>query len=146
MRTYKGIFKPHHPEKYKGNVHNIVYRSGWELRFMSFLDNTKDVIEWSSEQTIIPYRNPIDGSWHRYFPDFLVTKRNKDGTIETNLIEIKPYKQTMIPDKPKKQTKKYLNEIMTFAVNKSKWEAAENWCKKEGIKFLILTENDLNLA
>lgn len=146
MRTYKGIFRPKHPEKYKGNVHNIVYRSSWELKMMSFLDNKTSVISWSSEELAIPYRNPIDGSWHRYFPDFLVTKRNKDGSIETNLIEIKPLAQTIVPEKPKKRTRKYLNEVVTFAVNQAKWEAADTYCKKENIKFLIMTEHDLNIA
>jgi len=113
---------------------------------MSFLDSKPSVLQWSSEELAIPYRNPIDGTWHRYFPDFTVTKRNKDGSIETNIIEIKPHKQTMVPETPKKRTKKYLNEVVTFAVNQAKWEAAENYCQKEGIKFLIMTEHDLNIT
>ena len=32
---------------------------------------------------------------------------------------------------------------MTYAVNSAKWKAAQNYCKEKGIKFKILTEEDL---
>lgn len=141
----QGFFKPIHPEKYNGNTQNIIYRLSFELKLMRFLDNDSNIINWESESIIIPYKNPIDGSWHRYFPDFLVTKRNKSGLIETNLIEVKPEKQTQIPIQPKKRTRKYLSEVVTFAINQKKWEAANEYCKKKGYKFIIMTERELNI-
>jgi hypothetical protein len=47
-RPLKGKFKPKNPQKYKGNVTNIIYRSSWELRLMSYLDNHKNIISWGS--------------------------------------------------------------------------------------------------
>ena len=105
--SYKGLFKPTNPYKYKGNPLNIVYRSRWELKFMAYLDAHEDIIKWSSEELIIPYRSPIDNKIHRYFPDFVVKKRNRDGVIETVIIEIKPAKETVAP----KPQKNILNNI-----------------------------------
>jgi hypothetical protein len=145
MKSYiKGFFQPHHPEKYKGNVHNIVYRSGWERTFMIWLDKREDVLEWSSEEIFVRYRNPVNNRPRRYFPDFLVTKKNRDGKIETVLIEIKPDKETRPPDKPEKPNRYYYTKVATYAINMRKWEAADAWAKERGYTFKILTENDIN--
>lgn len=143
MRTYKGIYKPKNPQKYKGDPTNIVYRSSWELKLMFYLDSHKDVINWGSEEIIIPYRSPVDDKIHRYFVDFIVTKINKDGKRETSLIEVKPLKETKPPKQSKTVTKRYLTEVKTWGVNSAKWKAAENFCKDRGWNFLIFTENDL---
>jgi hypothetical protein len=108
--AYKGTFRPRNPQKYKGDHTNIIYRSSWELKLMMWLDTHPDVLEWSSEEIIIPYRSPIDGKVHRYFPDFYVRKKNKDGKIETILVEVKPYAQTQEPKKQKKVSKKLLKK------------------------------------
>ena len=76
MATTKGYFKPQNPQKYKGDPTNIVYRSGWELKLMLYLDKHEEVISWASEEVIIPYRSPIDNRIHRYYPDCIVTKIN----------------------------------------------------------------------
>ena len=68
--AYKGKFRPHNIKKYRGNHKGIIYRSLWELRFMRYCDNTPSILEWASEELIIPYRSPVDGKKHRYFPDF----------------------------------------------------------------------------
>jgi len=142
----KGFFRPKNPQKYKGDVRHITYRSSWELKFMSYLDTHKDILEWSSEEVIIPYLSPVDGKYHRYFPDFLVKKRELNGKIKTVLIEIKPFKQTKPPEKiPAKITKQYINEVKTWGINKSKWEYAEEYCKNRNWEFLILTEKELGI-
>lgn len=143
--AYQGYFKPKNPEKYKGDPTNIVYRSGWELKLMLFLDDRKDIIQWSSEELIIPYRSPIDGKKHRYYPDFVVTKINKEGKKETILIEVKPLAQTKPPKKSKNITKKYITEVKTWGVNEAKWKAATEYCKDRGWSFQILTEQDLGI-
>ena len=79
---YQGKFKPTNPKKYRGNPTNIIFRSGWELKFMKFCDTNKDILEWGSEEVIIPYKSPLDGRYHRYFPDFSVKIRTKDKKIE----------------------------------------------------------------
>jgi hypothetical protein len=144
-RTLKGYFKPQNPQKYKGDPTNIIYRSSWELVLMRYLDRHKDVLSWGSEEIIIPYRSPIDGKIHRYFPDFIVSKINKEGKKETSLIEVKPYKQTTPPAKQEKITKKYLTEVTNWGVNEAKWKAANEYCKDRGWTFHIFTERELGI-
>lgn len=145
MKTYKGYFKPKNPQKYQGDPTNIVYRSRWELKLMMYLDDHKDVLNWSSEEIIIPYRSPIDGKVHRYFPDFKVTKINKEGNKETALIEIKPLSQTQPPKKQSKITKRYLTEVKTWGINEAKWKAAQSYCLDRGWSFHIFTEKELGI-
>lgn len=141
----KGIYKPKNPHKYKGDARNIIYRSSWEMRFMRFLDLNKDVLKWSSEEIIIPYSSPIDGRFHRYFPDFWVRKINGQGLIDDILIEIKPKYQTVPPKPRTRLTKKYLSEVQTWGVNQAKWKSAERYASKKGWKFQILTEEELKV-
>jgi hypothetical protein len=146
--AYKGYFKPRNPEKYKGNPSNIVYRSGWELKLMGYLDSHKDVIQWSSEEFFIPYRSPIDGRIHRYFPDFYVKKKNADGKIEVVVIEVKPAAQTVPPvvsKKSNKPTRRFINEVHTWGINSAKWEAAKAFCEDRNWTFQIFTEKELNI-
>ena len=36
--SYKGIYRPSNPKKYKGDSKNIIYRSLWERKFMNYCD------------------------------------------------------------------------------------------------------------
>lgn len=112
---------------------------------MTRLDIDEQIVSWASEEVAIPYRSPFDNRVHRYFPDFLVTKINKDGKKETILIEVKPSKQTKPPERQEKVTRKYLTEVKTWGINNSKWEAANNFCKDRGWKFMIITEKELGI-
>lgn len=144
MKYHSGRYHPTHEHKYKGNLRNIVYRSSWELKFMRWCDFREDVLEWSSEEIIIPYRHPIDGQRHRYFPDFYVKMRTKSGEIEECIIEIKPEHQTKEPTRTSTRlSRRYIKEVMTYATNEYKWEAARDWCTRKGYKFIILTEKQL---
>ena len=145
MQTYKGLFNPKNPKKYKGDSRNIVYRSRWELKLMCYLDEHKEVISWGSEEIIIPYRSPLDGKVHRYFPDFIVTKINKQGLQETSIIEVKPAKQTKPPERKSNVTKRYITEVKTWGVNEAKWKAANEFCKDKGWSFHIFTEKELGI-
>lgn len=149
MAYYQGRFKPKNPQKYKGDPTNIIYRSGWELKLFNYLDEHPNVIKWGSEEFVIPYKSPIDGRWHRYFPDVYVEQINIDGKKQTILIEVKPEAQTIPPSQNKKLTptgkvsRKYLNEVMTYGVNDAKWKAAQEFCADRGWNFLIMTEKHL---
>ena len=143
--AYKGKFKPKNPEKYKGDPTNIIYRSLWEMRFMRYLDQHQDILNWASEEVIIPYISPVDKRVHRYFPDFWVKMRSFDGAINTMIIEIKPSKETKIPKKPEKLTRRFINEARTYSVNTAKWKAAEQFCKDRNWQFKVLTEKELGL-
>jgi hypothetical protein len=141
----QGFFKPKNPQKYKGDPTNIVYRSSWELKLMLYLDSKKEVISWASEEIIIPYRSPIDGKIHRYFPDFIVTKINSNGKKETVLIEVKPQKQTIPPEPKGKINKRYLTEVANWGKNEAKWKAAKEYCEDRGWTFHIFTEKELGI-
>jgi hypothetical protein len=144
-KTYKGRFRVANAAKYKGDITNIVYRSLWELKFMKWCDTSISVVEWGSETVIVPYLSPIDNKVHRYFVDFYIKVRTKTNTIEKYLIEIKPEKFTKPPDIPKKQTKRFIDEVFQYGVNDAKWKAAFEFCQDRNMKFMIITEKDLGL-
>jgi len=138
--AYSGKFTPKNPNKYLGDSTNIWYRSLWERRVMVHLDDNKNVLEWSSEEIVIPYVSPVDSRWHRYFPDFFV--RTNTGAM---ILEVKPLNQSVAPTVSKKVTKRYINEVVTYGVNQAKWKAAEEYCLDRGWKFKVITEKDLGI-
>ena len=75
--AYSGLYKPLNPKKYRGNPSRIVYRSLWEKKYMKYCDTTPGILEWGSEEIIIPYISPIDKRPHRYYPDFYIKVREK---------------------------------------------------------------------
>ena len=143
--TYKGKYRPSHPEKYKGNPMNIVYRSLWERKFMVYCDKNRNILEWWSEEIAIPYRSPIDRRVHRYFPDFYIKVQENTGKIKRYLIEVKPLKQTTKPKKPKRQTKGYIREAFEYARNQAKWKAAREYCADRMWEFKVITEKELDI-
>ena len=140
--SYKGRFKPKHYKKYKGDPTTVIYRSMWELRFMKYCDKNDAILEWSSEEIVIPYRS-IDNKVHRYYPDFWIKYKQYDGKMIQEIIEVKPKSQCKRPSKKGKHYGKYLREARTYAINESKWDAAREYCLDRGYKFRILTEDHL---
>ena len=143
--TYKGKYTPKNPNKYKGNPHRIVYRSLWERKFMKYCDFNDAVLEWGSEEIIIPYLSPWDGRIHRYFPDFYIKVKQHNGMVKKFIIEVKPKKQTRPPKPVVRKTKRWINEVRTFGVNEAKWKHATKWCKDNDMEFKILTEEELGI-
>lgn len=142
---HKRKYKPLNYKKYVGDHSNIIMRSSWETRFAIWCDNNPSVVKWSSEETIVSYISPIDNRAHRYFIDFKIQVLTNDNTIKTYLVEIKPDSQTRPPKTPKRKTKQYLQEVVTWGVNEAKWKAATNYAKHRGWEFIILTENHLGI-
>ena len=143
--AYKGKYKVRAPYKYKGNPTKVIYRSLWELKFMTYCDTNINILEWGSEEVYMWYRSPVDNRAHRYFPDFYIKVREKDGTIKKYIIEVKPQRQTKPPARPKRQTKGYLREAFEYAKNQAKWKAANEWCLDRGFEFKVLTEKELGI-
>lgn len=144
--AYSGRFKPSNPQKYKGDPTQIVYRSLWERKFMVYCDKNDAVIQWQSEEIAIPYKSPVDGKWHRYFPDFMIKYKDATGKIRRVMVEVKPAKQCKQPDiNPPKKTKTWLNEVYTWGTNQAKWEAAKEYCKDRLWEFKIFTEKELGI-
>lgn len=131
-----GIYEMRNPQKYSGNK-SPRYRSGWEMAFMRFCDNHPSVINWASEAIAIPYRNPLTGKGTVYVPDFIVTYQDKNGKKHAELIEVKPKSQTILTQKTRNQEK------VAIAVNHAKWEAAAKWAKHKGLRFRVVTEEDI---
>ena len=143
--SYKGKYQPSYPKKYKGDPTNIIYRSLWERKFMVYCDKNENILEWGSEEIIVPYRSPLDNRYHRYFPDFYIKVKESSGKIKKMIIEIKPQKQCVEPKVQKRKTKAYIYEVVEYAKNQAKWKAAEEWCLDRGYEFKVLTENELGI-
>jgi hypothetical protein len=143
--AYSGQFKPSNPQKYIGDYKNIIYRSSWEARVMTWLDKNPSIVSWSSEEVVVPYISPVDGRWHRYFPDFVVKVKDKNGTLKTMMLEVKPKKQTQEPIIQRRVTKRYITEVTTWGVNQAKWKAATEYCLDRNWEFKLITEDHLGL-
>jgi hypothetical protein len=132
----QGVYKPLNPKKYVGKG-NPRYRSGWEWAFFQFCDNNEAVLEWASEAIAIKYQHPITGKITNYVPDIFMRYRTKNNKICTEIIEIKPKKQTTMQEARSERDK------MVVAINHAKWAAAQAWCRRAGIVFRILDETQL---
>lgn len=113
---------------------------------MQFLDESDQVRAWSSEETVVPYLDPLDRSGRkvrRYFPDFVIEKT--DGSVV--MVEIKPSKECSEPRQtPKKSRRKFLAESATYATNQAKWEAARKFCEIRGWSFKVVTEKEMGIG
>lgn len=132
----QGIYEVKNPQKYVGTK-KPRYRSGWEMAFMRFCDENRNVVQWASESIQIPYRNPFTGKQTIYVPDFLVVYQDKTGQTIAEMIEIKPKKQTLIESRASNRDR------AVVALNHAKWAAAGAYCKRLGINFRVITEDDL---
>jgi hypothetical protein len=144
-----GIYTLSHPNKYNGKITNggVSFRSSWEERLYYYMDNNKNVIEWSAETLIVPYIFSIDGKVHRYYPDIVCKVASKDGSQKKYMIEVKPEKQTIEPTKPLnrglERKRRYESDMFVYVKNQDKWKAATDYCRKNRMEFKILTENDI---
>ena len=132
----QGVYKPTNPNKYVGKGLPR-YRSGWEHAFFRFCDNNDAVIEWASEAISIKYINPLTGKMTSYVPDVFMRYRTRNNKICTEIIEIKPKKQSVIEEKMRDRDRAIV------AVNHAKWAAAQAWCKRAGIVFRVITEDQM---
>jgi hypothetical protein len=135
-RYAQGPYEIKNPGKYVGKG-TPRYRSGWEHAFMRFCDNNDNIVSWASESIAIPYRNPFTGKMTQYIPDFLIQYRNRNNQVITELVEIKPKKQSVI------ESKASAKERAVVAINYAKWDAATKWSRRNGINFRVVTEDDI---
>lgn len=144
--AYSGRYIPKNPKKYRGDPSRITYRSLWERKFMVYCDLNDSIVEWGSEEVIIPYVSPWDGRVHRYFPDFYIKVKQKTGKHKKFIIEVKPKNQCSPPTTtPKKRTSKWYNEVKTWGINEAKWKSATQWCEDNNMQFQILNEDHLDI-
>jgi hypothetical protein len=135
--TMKGRFIPKNPQKYLGNPEKIIFRSSWEVKLFQWLDTTPAVKQWASEEFSIPYVHPIEKRVANYYPDALVIYQDKQGNLKKEIIEIKPYKETVLTPKASDQDK------YALAVNQAKWKAAADFAAQQGLSFRVITEKTM---
>ena len=98
------------------------YRSGWELKFLEYLDADPNVVTFQYESLKIEYvSNLRTKKIRRYIPDFFV--KYADGRQE--VIEIKQLRRVNHPTVIKKAI------------------AAQAWCSVNDATYVIMTEVDL---
>lgn len=132
-----GRFLPKNPSKYLGDHNRIMWRSSWELRLFQWLDTTPAIIQWASEEFSIPYLHPFDGKVHQYYPDALVIYKDKYGNIKKEIVEVKPYKETVLTPRATDRDKQAL------AINMAKWRFASDFATKQGLTFRVITEKSM---
>jgi len=137
--AYRGKFTPKNPQKYVGDVKGIVYRSLWERNTFRWIDANSNIVAWNSEEVVVPYICGTDNKVHRYYMDLWF--KTRDG--KTYIVEIKPKKQTQPPKDPKRKTRRYIKESLTYIKNQSKWEAASEFAADRGWHFQVWTEDTL---
>lgn len=143
--AYRGRFQPRNPMKYRGDLTNITFRSSYELLFMKWCDSNTSILEWGSEEIVVPYLSPHDNRMHRYFVDFYIKVQTKTGAVKKYLVEVKPFRYTQEPAIPKRKTKHFIAEVLQWGTNQAKWKAAQAYAKSIGAEFTIITERDLGL-
>lgn len=142
----QGFYKPIHPEKYIGNLNQIVFRSSYELKAFKWCDLTENIISWGSEEINIKYYDYLTNKIRRYYPDLILMVKESEETTRKYIVEIKPHKQTIKPKSSKrKKQETYLTECLTYEKNQMKWNAAKNFCEENGFIFKIITEKDLQI-
>jgi hypothetical protein len=133
----QGRFDMKNPDKYVGKKTPLA-RSSWEFVFMRMLDEHQGVQSWASESIQIPYRDPLTGRSTIYVPDFFIVYNDKNGRKHAEVVEVKPASQTF-----KEQVGKSLYNQEQYVKNLAKWEAANAWCKQQGIIFRVINEGDI---
>lgn len=113
----------------------------------NYCDKNPAVIEWSSETIVVPYTSPIDGNVHRYFVDFWMRVKDREGKVKTYLVEIKPNVQCKPPKgvHGRRTRERVLEETKVYAINQAKWASAKEYARRRGWEFIVLDENALGI-
>jgi hypothetical protein len=133
----QGRFEMKNPDKYVGKKTPLA-RSSWEFVFMRMLDEHAGVQSWASESIQIPYRDPLTGKYTIYVPDFFIVYVDKNGKKNAEVVEVKPESQTVL----EKVGKSQYNQAQ-YIKNMAKWEAANAWCKQQGLRFRVINEGEI---
>ena len=164
VKFHQGYFIPKNPEKWLTSQN--IYRSSWEFKFLTWMDNNPRVVRAASEPCAVKYKNPVSNikwcvennldpknpaNWKvcNYYTDMWMEMLQNDGTVKKIFVEIKPYDQTQ-PPKPinesasLKEKKAFNRAAETFLVNQAKWTEAAKYFQSMGASFIIVTEKTLS--
>lgn len=164
-QTYQDYYRVRNKEKYVGDPNLVIYRSSWEYSFCKWCDYTPSILRWTSEPVQIPYydkvskleeckkmgldpNNPRNWIQKKYNTDFWVEIRKDEDIIEKWFVEIKPKQKLVKPTPPPKgsplrEQKKFNRMAREYLLNEAKFEAMNIWAKRNGAKFYIFTEDQL---
>jgi hypothetical protein len=132
----QGKYTVKNREKYVGRK-EPTYRSSWEFSFMLFCDNNPSVLQWASEPFMVPYRNPFTGRNTIYVPDFMMVYVDRSQQKHAEVIEVKPRKETNLDEA------RSTRDRAAVALNLAKWAAANEFCKQYGMRFRVVTEDQI---
>lgn len=142
-----GKYQVINPQKYIGDIYNIIFRSSWEKRFCYYCDSNPNIIKWSSEPIAIKYWNPIDKKEHEYHVDYYIQVKKTDGSTQDWLLEVKPKSQYSLKEKPvfegrvtEKRIRAYNEKLKIWITNRAKFEAATRFAEARGYKFGTIDE------
>jgi hypothetical protein len=140
----------------------IYYRSSWEVKIMTWLDNNPKITRWGAECITIPYQlthyernGDINLKNHCYYPDFYYEIDNGNGTSKKVIAEVKPMKEYLMVQKlqemklsvPENATLKKLKnfeyDLKMAQKNSEKWKTMIKYCDLKGWDFIIITEEHL---
>jgi len=145
--SYVAKYHLKNPQKYMGVGTIPIHKSLLEMRVMRFLDLNQKAVRWGYECFKIPYIFRLDHKIHTYFVDFYAEILNNEGKVDKWLMEIKSRGDLSPPKPPVKKTPKsqrnYNLAVMTWTKNIDKWNAAKAMCAKTGMKFKLLSENEI---
>lgn len=162
--THQGYFRNlKNPQKYIGDINQIIYRSSWEYSFCKWCDASPSVIRWSSEPLSISYanrvakldeckrlgldpNNPKNWAIKKYNIDFWIEISKGENLLEKWFIEIKPKDKLKKPIPPKqnaplKEQRRFNMLAKEYLINESKWAAMNDWAKKNNSKFYVFHED-----
>lgn len=137
LKFAQGIYKLKNPDKYVG-LGKPRYRSSWEIAVMRMCDENPAIQSWASESIKIPYRDPLTGKHTVYVPDFFVVYVDKNQKKHAEVWEVKPKSQSVLEAVGKS---KY-NQAH-YVKNMAKWQVAQQWCKRQGLAFRVISEDDI---
>ena len=106
--SYKGKYRIKKPEKYAGDISNVVFRSLWERNAFRWCENNPKVKLWNSEGVVVPYKCSIDNKLHRYFVDLLIEMETKKSFWWKSNQRIRPYHRKRNQEKLKDISMKHL--------------------------------------
>lgn len=123
----------HNPDRYIGNIKDVMYSDKKMLHLFTICDRSRNVIKWSNERVGIHFLNPKTKDMDVFFPDLMI-KYIHDGKEVTEVLDIRSVGETG------SETGKSHSIAMKDPVNNAKWESAKSLCEKNGIVFRVVSD------
>lgn len=135
-----GTYHVSNKEKFLG-MHDPKYKSLLECKMMFYLDHNPNVLKWNYEPMAIKYIDESsNGKIRNYYIDFTAIVKNRESSHAV-WIEVKSESEMRPPSKRVKDQK---TAMKIWIKNQSKWKAAKQLAESRGIKFVVVSENELN--